>query len=61
MTLLSMSKQNAYIIRSEFDNTSLTPEGLEKLALLAAERVFLVLRDQEFKNAGFDGQKNIAS
>jgi len=56
-----MSKQNVCIIRSEFDNTSLTPEGLEKLALLTAERVFLVLRDQEFKNAGFDGQKNIAS
>jgi len=39
----------------------LTPEGLDELALLAAERGCVVFRDQTYTDAGFERQKEIAS
>ncbi|KAF4628241.1 hypothetical protein G7Y89_g9913 [Cudoniella acicularis] len=41
--------------------TELTPEALDELALLTAERGCVVFRDQhEFLNSGFEAQKKIA-
>lgn len=38
----------------------LSPEGLDELALMCAERGCLVFRDQNFTNIGFEAQKRIA-
>ena len=39
--------------------SDLTPEGLDELALMAAERGCLVFRDQKFIDIGFEKQKDI--
>ncbi|TRM58801.1 hypothetical protein BD626DRAFT_410151 [Schizophyllum amplum] len=41
--------------------SQLSPEGLDELALMAAERGCLVFRDQEFADIGFEAQKKIVS
>ncbi|KZT57333.1 TauD-domain-containing protein [Calocera cornea HHB12733] len=40
--------------------SALSPEGLDELALFAAERKLLVFRDQDFKDIGFERQIAIA-
>lgn len=39
--------------------TKLSPEGLDELALYAAQRGALVFRDQDFGDSGFEEQKRI--
>ncbi|KAE9404113.1 TauD-domain-containing protein [Gymnopus androsaceus JB14] len=39
--------------------SQLSPEGLDELALLAAERGAVVFRNQDFKDLGFEKQKDI--
>jgi sulfonate dioxygenase len=39
--------------------SDLTPEGLDELALLAAERGCLVFRDQKFIDIGMEAQRKI--
>lgn len=39
--------------------SQLTPEGLDELALYAAQRGALVFRDQDFRDIGFEQQKKI--
>ena len=41
--------------------SKLSPEGLNELALYAAQRGALVFRDQDFRDIGFEGQKKIVS
>ncbi|KAJ1337526.1 sulfonate dioxygenase [Microdochium nivale] len=41
--------------------SSLTREGLDEIALLAAERGVLVFKDQDFADVGFDRQREIVS
>lgn len=41
--------------------SALSPEGLDELALLAAQRGCLVFRDQDFVDMGFERQKKIVS
>ena len=48
------------IADSWLEQSELTTEGLDEMALMCAERGCLVFRDQDFGNIGFEKQKEIA-